>query len=66
MRLYVPLTLAEFDQLRDVAAAERRPLRDQAAVLLAKALKCHERAQRAARTPRTAASAPEAAHAQSA
>ena len=36
--LYVPLTTDEFDRLRDLARAERRPLRDQAAVLLAQAL----------------------------
>lgn len=36
--LYVPLTTDEFDRLRDLARAERRPLRDQAAVLLARAL----------------------------
>lgn len=36
--LYVPLTTDEFDRLRDLARAERRPLRDQAAMLLAQAL----------------------------
>lgn len=36
--LYVPLTPDEYDRLRDLARTERRPLRDQAAVLLARAL----------------------------
>lgn len=38
MRLYVPLTRTEFDQLRDRALIERRRPQDQAAVLLAQAL----------------------------
>jgi hypothetical protein len=38
MRLYVPLTRIEFDQLRDLALIERRRPQDQAAVLLAQAL----------------------------
>lgn len=36
--LYVPLTTDEYDRLCNLARAERRPLRDQAAVLLARAL----------------------------
>ena len=38
MRLYVPLSRAEFDQLLERARAERRRPQDQAAVLLAAAL----------------------------
>jgi hypothetical protein len=38
MRLYVPLTRTEYDQLRDLALIERRRPQDQAAMLLARAL----------------------------
>jgi hypothetical protein len=38
LRLYVPLTEAEWERLRTLAWAERRSARDHAALLLAKAL----------------------------
>jgi hypothetical protein len=38
MRLYVPLTLDEAEQLREIARAERRRVQDQAGFLLAQAL----------------------------
>jgi hypothetical protein len=38
MRMYVALSVEEFDRLRESARAERRPLRDQAAVLISRAL----------------------------
>jgi hypothetical protein len=39
MRLFVPLTKAEFDALRELALNERRRPQDQAAVILAQSLR---------------------------
>lgn len=50
MRLFVPLERETYDKLRAVAASECRSPRDQASVLLAKAL---------ARVPRPGAPAPD-------
>jgi hypothetical protein len=38
MRMYVPLSVEEFNRLIESARAERRPPREQAAVLIARAL----------------------------
>lgn len=39
MKLYVPLTCAEFEALREVARAERRRPQDHAAFIVAKQLR---------------------------
>ena len=52
MRITIDLRRDEYDRLSEIAKAERRPLRDQAAVFVANALKSNsQKKQEASMTP---------------
>jgi hypothetical protein len=57
MRMYVPLSVEEFNRLIESARVERRPPREQAAVLIARALGLMDDTT-GQRTPRRARRAP--------
>jgi hypothetical protein len=54
VKLYVPLTSAELEALREVARAERRRPQDQAAIFVAKQLREQERVATANRADQAA------------